>query len=159
MKMKCKEIHNKLIDYLDDELPVKEKEQVREHLSQCKQCWQIFQELKEAWSSLKDEKISYQPFFYTRLKQRMENKNERSASLAKYGKMILQPVMYFVILGLGIFIGIQLGQGIETSGEQVTQYGEEAYIESFADNQNLMSTQLDSIEQDMLKIEKTENNE
>lgn len=162
--MKCKDIQLKLISYLDGELPKKEAEAVQEHLAQCNECSALYVSVKEAWSAASVEKIPPQPFFYTRLKQRIENQQQNKLSLwSRVSQFALQPAMvYFVVLASGIFIGIQLGKGVSTGSQglsdQTTQQ-EENYIEAYAESQYLNGLQLETIEQELIDEEKQEKNE
>jgi len=162
--MKCKNIHTKLISYIDGELPLREAEAVQEHLAHCSDCSTLYLSVKNAWNSASDERIPHQPFFYTRLKQRIENRQQKKLSFwNRVTHFALQPAMvYFVVLASGIFIGIQLGKGVSNGSQglsdQTTQQ-EENYIEAYAESQYLNGLKLETIEQELFKEETQENNE
>lgn len=114
--MKCKTIHNKLIFYLEGDLPEKEMEQVRVHLNECPDCVAFVSELKQTMGVLEAEKSpAVNPFFYTRLKAKMETQNESFESKAANPFLVrmLQPVLFSLLLLAGIYSGIKMGQKAE----------------------------------------------
>ncbi len=111
--MKCKTLHNKLIFYLEGDLPEKEMEQLRIHLSECSECAEFAGEVQKTLAVLEAEKSpEVNPFFYTRLKAKMEagvppsEKAIRRPALAR----ILQPALFSLLLLTGIYSGIKIGQ-------------------------------------------------
>jgi len=148
--MKCKTVHIRLLDYSEGALPKGEREQVSRHLDQCETCRQLYHKIQASWQSAREERIAYQPFFYTRVRQRMENQSHPGVShVRQLVRATLQPVLFFVVLGLGITIGIQLGQGI---GPQQTAQAEgqsNEYLEAYAENQYWNGFQLETLEQEL----------
>ena len=158
--MKCSEIHKQLFPYLEGELSENEVGRIDNHLEECASCRSVYENTREAWNALREEKIPHQPFFYTRLKQSMENRKNRSVpNLARVGRTILQPAMYFAILGLGIYIGVQLGQGFELQDGTASTNEQINYIEDYAKSQYLNGMELEWVEQEMLTEQQTENTE
>jgi predicted anti-sigma-YlaC factor YlaD len=158
--MKCSETHKQLFLYLDGELSENEIRRIDNHLEECASCRSVYENTREAWNALREEEIPHQPFFYTRLKQRMENRKNRSVpDLNRIGRAILQPAIYFIILGLGIYIGVQLGQGIEPQDGTVSTTEQINYMENYAKSQYLNGMELERIEQEMLTERQTENTE
>lgn len=156
--MKCSEVHKQLFQYLDGELSEYQIKQIEEHLKACASCRSIYENSREAWNDLQQEKIPHQPFFYTRLKQRMENRKTRSVpDFSSIGKAILQPAIYFVVLGLGIYIGVYLGQGLEAQNETASTTQEINYMEDYAKSQYLNGMELEILEQEMLTEKQSEN--
>jgi anti-sigma factor RsiW len=154
--MKCNKVHKNLIFYIDDELSPEMTQKVRDHLAQCPECMKLYHKMSETWKSEASERISYQPFFYTRVKQGLRNSKEKNAiDLKKYGRLILQPAIYFIVLGLGIFIGIQLGQGV-TSGSRMSNNeisSQQEFIEAYADSNYINGMQLETLEKEMIAQE------
>ncbi|MFV0590814.1 MAG: anti-sigma factor family protein [Draconibacterium sp.] len=110
--MKCKAVHNKLIFFLERELPEPEMKAVREHLDACPDCALFAEEMKTTLSILETEKVSeVNPYFYTRVKAKLDRQSEvqpgeiRSSLLVR----VLQPVAFTVVLLLGIYGGVKLG--------------------------------------------------
>ena len=128
--MKCKTLHKKIIFFLEGELPAKEMEQIRLHLSKCNDCAAFAEEMKKTFAFLESEKSpAANPFFYTRLKAKIENRAE--AENEKYSNpvwvKILQPAFFSVLLIAGIYSGIKIGQPVVKKGEPVV-YAEQQII-------------------------------
>jgi len=148
--MTCKDIEIRLMEYLDEALTEEEMNQVRKHLEGCAQCRALYHRILESWELAKNDRIEPQPFFHTRVQQALENR--RSAGVTQWKKLArqaLQPALFFVVLGLGIFIGIQLGQGIDSSPMAGSPVQSEDYIEEYAENQYLDGMKLETLEQEM----------
>lgn len=111
--MKCNTIHKKLIFYLDGELSPKEMEDIKNHLSECKACAAFAEELKKTQAILNAEKSNeLNPFFYTRLKAKMEA--EESVNYTPRWQSawvrILQPAAFSILLIAGIYFGSKIGK-------------------------------------------------
>lgn len=123
--MKCKTIHKKLIFFLEGSLSGEEAEQVGCHLSTCSDCFSFAEELKSTLGIIDKEKSAEtNPFFYTRLKARMENKEaEPNVKRSPVLQRILQPVALSALLILGIYSGIKIGQapGVNDSGNSLSE--------------------------------------
>lgn len=109
--MKCKDVHSKLIFFLDEELPVKEMQAVQEHLNDCTDCALFVEDMKKTLSILETEKTpELNPFFYTRVKAKMENRETgRVINRRPVLVRVLQPVAFSIVLLIGIYAGIKLG--------------------------------------------------
>lgn len=113
--MNCKTVHNKLIFFLENELPVSEMKQVEQHLESCSECALFLKEMQLSFSILEDEKVHEQnPFFYTRVKARLENMDAKQVVGQAIFARVLQPLAFSVILLLGVYGGIKLGQPHKT---------------------------------------------
>lgn len=114
--MKCKDVHNKLIFFLEGDLSEAEMKAVQEHLSECGECALFAEELKLTFSILETEKKpEVNPFFYTRVKAKLEKQEEQSIERRPVLARVLQPVAFSLILLLAIYGGIKFGA---TSAEQ-----------------------------------------
>jgi len=154
--MKCNKVHKNLLFYIDGELSSDKADEIYNHLIQCSECRKLYEQLAGIWNSVEEERIPYQPFFYTRVVQGLKNDREKEQSiLKKYGKIILQPAIYFIVLGMGIFIGVQLGQGVQ-SQQQVSNNeisSRQQFIEAYADSNYINGMQLESLETEMIAEE------
>ncbi len=111
-KMKCKTIHKNLIFFLDEDLPKREMEQIRIHLSECKKCAAFSEDLKKTLQIInKENSVETNPFFYTRLKTRLEKHPEPAQALQEKPVWIkiVQPVFFSVLLISGIYFGFKIG--------------------------------------------------
>jgi Putative zinc-finger len=119
-KMKCKTVHNKLIFFLEKELPVAEMQAVQEHLNSCTACSLFAEDLKKTLSILESDKTpELNPFFYTRVKMRLEQ-TQNALRTRPVVVRVLQPVAFSIILVLGIYAGIKLGNTRPNSGNHLS---------------------------------------
>jgi hypothetical protein len=113
--MNCKTVHNKLIFFLEKELPDSEMNLVQEHLESCPECALFAEEMKLTLSILESDKVlEGNPYFYTRVKARLENQEQEVWSGRPVLARILQPIAFSILLILGIYGGIKLGQPNKT---------------------------------------------
>lgn len=113
--MNCKTIHNKLIFFLEKELPVSEMNGIQEHLDNCSECARFVDEMKLTFDVLETEKSTeLNPFFYTRVKARLENQGAEKVIGRPVLARVLQPLAFSIILLLGVYGGIKLGQPVKT---------------------------------------------
>lgn len=107
--MKCREIHNAIYFFIINELSASEAAGIRVHIDNCEACRNLYEHIKVTHSVIEKEKrIETNPFFYTRLQQRIKNEEPvyvRKPSLIK--QMQLVPVVILIIVGLaaGILLG------------------------------------------------------
>ena len=88
----------------------------------------------------------------------MEERNSKSMpDFTRIGRAILQPAIYFIVLGLGIYIGVHLGQGLESQNETASTTEQINYIESYAKSQYLNGMELEIVEQELLTEQQAEN--
>jgi predicted anti-sigma-YlaC factor YlaD len=111
--MNCKTLHTKIIFFNEGSLPSWEMEEIKIHLENCSDCVAFANEMKKTFAVIENEKIpQLNPFFYTRVKARLENQAENVA-LARQTPVlvrILQPAMFSLLLLAGIYTGIKIGQ-------------------------------------------------
>jgi anti-sigma factor RsiW len=111
--MKCKTIHSKIIFYLDGELTTEEMDQMTLHLSECNDCEAFADEMRKIFDVLESEKSpKVNPFFYTRLKAKLENQTKEQNEVYRRPVLIrvLQPTFFSILLIAGIYAGIKIGQ-------------------------------------------------
>lgn len=111
--MNCKTLHTKIIFFLEEELPDCEMEEIKVHLESCPGCIAFASEMKKTLTVLHNDKLQeVNPFFYTRVKARLENQEaEKTAARRNPVLMrILQPALFSMLLLGGIYAGIKIGQ-------------------------------------------------
>jgi anti-sigma factor RsiW len=111
--MKCNTIHKKLIFYLDGELSPKEMQDIKNHLSECQECVSFAEELKKMQAILTAEKsVEPNPFFYTRLKAKMEAEESvhYTPGWQPVWVKVLQPAVFTVLLIAGVYFGSKIGK-------------------------------------------------
>ncbi|MCF8303491.1 MAG: zf-HC2 domain-containing protein [Bacteroidales bacterium] len=106
--MKCREVHNKIYFFIDNDLAEEEASHIREHIGQCDSCRHLYEEMMATVSVIEREKqVEINPFFYTRLQQHIQNNEPvyvRKPSLIRSLQWI--PAALVII---GLVIGIILG--------------------------------------------------
>jgi len=111
--MKCKTLHTKIIFFIDGELPAAEMEQMKIHLSECSECAAFTGEMKKTLAVIENEKTpQLNPFFYTRVKARLEKQAENLTATRQTPTLvhILQPALFSLLLMAGIYTGVKIGQ-------------------------------------------------
>ena len=111
--MKCKTLHKNLIFFLEGDLPAQAMIKFERHLSECQDCSAFALEVKSTLEIIEIEKSAEpNPFFYTRLKAKLENQElvQKSKFWQLSVSKVLQPVFFSIILLIGIYGGIKIGQ-------------------------------------------------
>lgn len=115
--MKCKTIHKNLIYFLEGDLPEEQMQEVKAHLSRCTECAAFAEDMKKTLGVVQLE-ISDQasPFFYTRVKARMEREKENEIKTGSLfiREKILQPALFVTLLLAGVYTGIKIGSNTGT---------------------------------------------
>jgi predicted anti-sigma-YlaC factor YlaD len=113
--MQCKTLHKNLIFFLERDLPEKEMKKVEAHLIKCPDCKAFSMEMKKTLGIIEEEKqVEVNPFFYTRLKARLENQEiQKQPFWQPVFSKVLQPAFFSIILLLGIYGGIKMGEPYE----------------------------------------------
>jgi len=106
-----------MLFYIQGELAPEIQTEVEQHISSCNACQTLFNELSQTLDVITIEKnIPEHPFFYTRLKQRIENiKDEQSEAIFSptfFKSWHLIPVSLLIIIGIAF--GILLGNSAST---------------------------------------------
>jgi len=115
--MKCKTLHKKLIFFLEGDLPEKEANEMKAHLAECESCAAFARDMQKTLGMIHIEKSpEVNPFFYTRLKARMENKEIKEKQRIGFPvwAKVLQPAFFSLLLLAGIYTGIKIGQPVTT---------------------------------------------
>lgn len=139
--MKCKTLHKNLIFFLEGELSSSEMEQMKIHLSECIDCAVFADDMKKTMGIIEAEKSpTVNPFFYTRLKAKLENQESEQKQIFWKPALVrvLQPAMFSFLLIVGIYSGIKIGQPASIQQytatimqNEVIPYLNEMEIESF----------------------------
>ena len=110
--MNCNDLHKKLIFFIEAELPKEEMQKIQLHLNNCEECSLFLEDMKKTLGIIETDKIQKaDPFFYTRLKARMENEIEPQTDFSKQPVLvrILQPALFTILLLAGIYGGYKIG--------------------------------------------------
>ncbi len=114
--MNCREIKRKLSAYQDKELPGWQMDEIENHLRNCADCSSAFREMDQVWGLISNvEMIESAPYFWTRLAQRMNEKEQKQPGwhiiFAQAQKLSFTIVVACLII-FGLVIGVYLGQNI-----------------------------------------------
>ncbi len=105
--MTCKSVQNNLIFYIEKSLPDKQLSEIEQHLKHCKVCAEKYQKLLAAYQFIESEKQSnVNPYLWTRIQAKIQHK----PATQKTWQTVLQPVILTLIVIIGLFLGIKLGQ-------------------------------------------------
>jgi len=152
--MKCKDFKYKIAKYLEGELNSENSIQFMDHLKKCSDCNLLFEKTKNTLAELKpSERIPEQPFYYTRLKQRMENKNEQQVSIIHQvlTKKLIQPLVYLASIIIAVYIGILIGSGTTNTNQySETTQKDTSFVNTYAKYQYVNEIEIESIEKSFL---------
>jgi hypothetical protein len=119
---------------MDGELSTERKKTIQIHLQECETCQETLKTMNQAWCLL-DELPAPEsvPYFYTRLKARMEA--EKPEKGQKWIERILIPTSAVVAIILGIFMGSIVGSNGNQQAEAAVVDEEfiASYLDSFED--------------------------
>ena len=148
--MNCREIEKILPKYIEDKLSSEQNQEVLNHIDSCNNCSILHSKLIKILSLLKPTSdIQEQPFYYTRLKQKMENQKEIKVSFLHPAllKKLMQPAIYLVSLFLAVYIGILIGSGSSYQNKYShVKEDDKDYIEIFAEYQYMNDFEIETIE-------------
>jgi len=118
--MKCKIFHSDLIFYIDGDLPEARSKAIESHLKDCPECSAQYEYLKASLDVINTENdIEANPFFYTRVSERLRNldaRKDQKVIMPVYAR-VLQPAIFVVLLVIGTYTGISLGNVFEPEQE------------------------------------------
>ena len=127
--MNCKTLHKELIFFLEGDLPSGKMEQIQIHLAECSNCNAFAEDMKATLGFLDTEKRpAVNPFFYTRLKAKLES--HESKELQILGRpifaRILQPAVFVILLIIGVYAGIKIGEPLPVKVSSTEIFEQEA---------------------------------
>lgn len=148
--MNCKEF-KKLIPRYDGEiLSEKQTKEFHAHIDSCIECSILFQKFSNTLKLLQPKvEIEEQAYYFTRLKQRMENYNvQHELAISKiFSRKLVQPVIYLSSIILAVYIGILIGSGsVNQTQYSEVKNNETNYIQSYAEYQYLNDFEIEPIE-------------
>lgn len=132
--MKHKTIQNKLLSYLDDELPEREKIKVQSHLKSCRICQEALKTVELIWATERPIERKTAPLIlWTRISTRLNSEKKQGIlyTLKQFIRPALRPVMTVVVLLFIFFSGIKLGKLITGSFVNVTEKSTESIADNF----------------------------
>jgi len=148
-EMNCKQIEKDIVFYVDNELSPEKTSLIVSHIAECKYCESLYHHIKSTLQVINAEKILQDDvYFYTRLQQRMENRQKQHWFFNLFPLRIIQPIAIICLLAFGIFTGIKIGNQYNTTNvnltseesriSQLNAYSEETYMAEIS-NENMES--------------------
>lgn len=109
--MDCKQIHERLIFLISDDVTPSEKKEISGHLDECAACRAAYEKLKPVWDILDAEKSNRRDFrFVNRVMQRIDAQaSKQKKGTPSVALRILRPSVVTVLSAAAIFTGIILG--------------------------------------------------
>lgn len=109
--MKCKEIHNSILPFLEKDLSHEKELLFQEHLNSCSDCLAKFQFIEAELAQIdSDKKTEADPFFITRVEQRLQNRQNEGFAIPRFSLIHkLQSSLVYVSIVIAIFSGIVIG--------------------------------------------------
>jgi hypothetical protein len=150
--MNCKELKNIIPNYLDNELSEERTIEFNNHISLCRDCFQVYTKIKGTLNLLEPKaEINEQAFYFTRLKQKMESRNVPKESIfaSLLSRKLVQPMIYLSSLIIAVYIGILIGSS--TGSSVLNQFSdlsndENNYIKTYTEYQYLNDSEIETIE-------------
>jgi len=91
-----------------------EMEEVETHLRECASCRGFAGYLQETFESVERSRVTDpDPYFYTRVKARIENQLQPLPAGTIWGR-VLQPALFTLVLAVAVYTGVLIG-GITTT--------------------------------------------
>jgi predicted anti-sigma-YlaC factor YlaD len=109
--MKCHEIKENLIFFVEGSLNPEKTNQVQKHLEECNECQAYYLYIKSLLTIIEKEKIKdHNPYFSMKVMERLKNHSgSKEVFKAFHVVSILKPVFAVLLIGIAIFTGILLG--------------------------------------------------
>ncbi|HQT92598.1 MAG TPA: anti-sigma factor [Candidatus Kryptobacter bacterium] len=132
--MKHKHIQKRLLLYLDVELPEREMNKIRAHLSGCSSCYRQSTLLESMWKldSVAPKELP-PPFLWTRLENRIKGNTERPRPIRNWSASFRPLAVRIVAVLAAILLGVYLGSPTKSSwsSETLSQSQSKAFAHEF----------------------------
>jgi predicted anti-sigma-YlaC factor YlaD len=155
--MRCEEIKENMIFYIEGSLNTDRAMLVKEHLEECHECQNFFLKVTSVLSVIENEKIKdSNPYFSMKVMERLKNQSSSNEIFKAFHFFrIMKPVMAIILIGVAIYTGILLG-GNYSKKNDITVMGDSRGIQlqSIADEFYLNDLGMENIETLLI----TENN-
>jgi len=122
--MNCKKVKKHLAGYLEKNLTKNVEKELENHFESCPTCSHLREEFSQLWGALENrERIQSSPYFWTRLKQRItEYEERRNPVLGWLGGLVgrVRPAVAVAVLLICVFLGYSLGNFSQAVNGQTT---------------------------------------
>jgi len=121
MEKNCKMTEERLLDYIEGNLPADRIKAIEEHRKSCVRCDLLIKNFSRIWSGISErERVQISPSFWQGLQakiQAVDNPRPLSSRIFSCLKMILRPAALTITLLSGIYFGYQMGNISEFGGD------------------------------------------
>jgi len=151
--MKCSDIQRQLVFFIEKKIPLELSDQIIFHLESCKKCKHLYINIEATYNSTEDvSRFPVNPFFYTRLIQKIKNEEDRNKS-DFFGLLLNKlsiPALFLLVL-TAIYIGISLGSRLDNDNRLlVSENTRMLKLQQFADEYYLNELNEENIESILL---------
>ena len=133
--MICQEVEKNLVFYWDNELPRHIRSQIEDHLQSCEKCAELAGRFFTLWDTVSTpERMKPSPYFWTRLKQRVSEKEQKRFSIWDvFGGLVswTRPAIALAAVVIGILLGYHLGNVQQLDSKKVSKVQEQPLQELF----------------------------
>lgn len=136
--MNCNQVQKNIIGYIDHSIPEVLSADIEKHIGSCQSCAMLYKNISDTYNSYgKVSEIEVNPFFYTRMEQKLKNRMSPETVVEPKLSLRLQPVISGVLIVCGISLGIFLGKNLSVKTiaqnkvnrtELVNTYASEFYL-------------------------------
>ncbi len=129
--MKCKEIHNKIIFYLENDLSKEERKHFEDHLQNCNSCKELLHEMQQTLLVIDTEKhINPNPFVITRIHSKLESLEDKRLAALPQVKLTstFRVAAAIAVLLIAGFSGVVLGNKYVSNKLVTTDATEYKYL-------------------------------
>jgi predicted anti-sigma-YlaC factor YlaD len=137
--MKCNEIHNHILFFVEKQLKAEQLQAVELHLQTCSACRQLAEEISQTLDLIHLEKNnSSDDVFFEELMLQQNEKRVQSAStlfLAKSQKT-LEVLKIAAVISFGIFMGVLIGNKLQSNQTDFAQ-SETEFVQELFNNTDL----------------------
>ena len=137
--MKCKYIHNNLIELIERTLPESETVEMFNHIDSCKECKDCYNYISTTYKAIETAVPEVSPYFYSKLRQKIESKgNIKAPSISIVRR--LQPIAAVLVLAIGIGSGILIGKNLASSKIAASDSDRKTMLDAYASEYYLNDT-------------------
>jgi Predicted integral membrane protein len=144
--MNCNKAKQNLIGYLEQTIPIDLQDAMSAHFSECPACRKLYKDVAATYNVLVNEPVpEVNPFFYTRLEQKLRTKYQPQQRVTPRIIWKLQPIAATLLIIIGVGIGIVIGSSISGSGVSLSKPNRSEVLKTYATDYNLTYTGEESI--------------
>jgi len=144
--MKCRQVQNNLIDLIEQSLPDSLSDDMFKHIKSCIECGELYKNVLSTYSVIDSmTKPEINPFFFTRLQQRLESREKLETPMIPNFIRRLQPIAIVFLLIIGIGSGILIGKSLANYKLYGNASNQKALLETYASEYYLNATGEDSL--------------